>query len=207
LQTPLHVASYKGHTGVVQVLLAHGAAPEALTKARARFQNAHPPAPRSPTNPRSQRRCTTLHLAAMTDVGLVVALLLSTGRVSTEDRDCCSSTPLHAAASHGAVAAATALLDAGADIEAVDERGQTAMHVAASLGHGGVVALLLRRGADPAARDRAGRTAQQLTDERAEAEALTARLGMDKGIPAVNTGRLRRFAAASPPATPRSRPV
>ena len=59
------------------------------------------------------------------------------------------------------VAAVRWLLDAGADVNAVDARGDTAMHGAAYMNHPAVVRLLAERGADPAvwdAKNDAGRT-------------------------------------------------
>ena len=69
-------------------------------------------------------------------------------------------TPLHRAASfNGNLAFITALLDAGADIEAQDEHGETPLHRAAASSYeaAGVTALL-DAGADIEARDRWGRT-------------------------------------------------
>ncbi|KKA22960.1 hypothetical protein T310_3011 [Rasamsonia emersonii CBS 393.64] len=57
-------------------------------------------------------------------------------------------TALHLGASKGHVDAVQALIDYGADIDAVDGFGRTALHHAALNGHLPVVALLLQNGAD-----------------------------------------------------------
>lgn len=62
----------------------------------------------------------------------------------------CASGPLIlGAASQGDRAKVTALLDAGADVNATDSRGNTALYFAAMRGHTELAALLLERGADP----------------------------------------------------------
>ncbi|MGZ5871321.1 MAG: ankyrin repeat domain-containing protein [Bradyrhizobium sp.] len=55
------------------------------------------------------------------------------------------------------------LLDAGAHIDARDDRGRTALMIAAEGGRAEVANLLLARGADPALRDKAGKRAADLT--------------------------------------------
>jgi len=76
-------------------------------------------------------------------------------------RDSDESTPLHCAAWKGHVEVASALLDAGADIEASNQNdhwGTTPLHAAAHGNQRAVVELLLRRGANVAALNPHGRT-------------------------------------------------
>ena len=107
----------------------------------------------------------------------VIRALLAAGAdhaVTTDD----GTTPLMAAAglgqctndytlrrgrrSRGAEAAVASLLDAGADIDAVNEGDFSALHGAAFRGLNEVVGLLVERGADIDARDFRGRTAYRL---------------------------------------------
>ena len=67
-------------------------------------------------------------------------------------------TALMYAARQGARAAVTALVDAGASLDAVDPDGSTALALATINGHADVVAVLLERGANPNVADRAGMT-------------------------------------------------
>lgn len=63
------------------------------------------------------------------------------------------------AAYSGRAPAVTALINAGADVNARDDNGWTALVHAASRGQTKVVSLLLKAGADPNIRTRDGRTA------------------------------------------------
>ena len=65
-----------------------------------------------------------------------------------------ADTPLHSAAGTGDTAALTALLDAGADPDALDSLGAyTPLHYAARYGHAAAISALLDAGADPNACD------------------------------------------------------
>jgi hemoglobin len=67
-------------------------------------------------------------------------------------------TALHMAARRGNTAVAGALLDAGAEIEARDTKGETPLRRAVNCRHQPVVRLLMERGANPHAPDRRGVT-------------------------------------------------
>jgi 26S proteasome non-ATPase regulatory subunit 10 len=64
----------------------------------------------------------------------VVQLLLS-NHPDVQARDAMGWTPLIIAAAAGQVEAVTALLDAGAKVDATNDKGQTALHYAASKGN------------------------------------------------------------------------
>jgi len=68
-------------------------------------------------------------------------------------------TPLMFAARQGAIAAARALADGGADLDAVDPDGVPALTVAILNAHYDLAAMLVERGADPNVADQTGRTA------------------------------------------------
>lgn len=59
----------------------------------------------------------------------------------------------------GEVGNAKRLIDAGADVEVLNERGWPALYLAAFHGHGDIVAALLRAGANPNTREPEGQTA------------------------------------------------
>ena len=108
--TPLHWAARAGAMRCVELLLRRGADP----------------------NPVNASRRVPLHLAAEVDggeQGAVIALLASHGAdVNAQDRK--GRTPLHRATYEGRVAAAEALLEAGADPAVPNKRGKTAFEIA-----------------------------------------------------------------------------
>jgi ankyrin repeat protein len=67
-------------------------------------------------------------------------------------------TPLHMSARRGTIAIAEALLDAGADIEAKDKKGETPLRRAVNCGHDRMARLLVARGANPQSKDSIGRS-------------------------------------------------
>ena len=71
-------------------------------------------------------------------------------------------TLLHIAASEGHVEGCKALLDVGADINAVDSKGKTPLHYAVENGHMEVIKLLVERKADLSIKDENGNAAYQL---------------------------------------------
>src|SRR5271165_7686713 len=81
------------------------------------------------------------------------------GKASAAVRDEFGRAPLSYAAEAGSVAAATALLELGADIAAKDKAGTTALMIAAERPETAVLELLLEHGADPQATDAEKRTA------------------------------------------------
>lgn len=67
--------------------------------------------------------------------------------------------PLHYASDAGSIAAASLLLDRGADVNGRSHVGDTPLMVACESGHVEIVRYLLSRGADPSLRDSCGATA------------------------------------------------
>jgi ankyrin repeat protein len=74
-----------------------------------------------------------------------------------------------------AIEVAKLLLDAGAAIDAVDNRGRSALMIAAERGDGAVVEFLLSRGADPSIADHSGKRAFELAASEGVREKLRAK--------------------------------
>lgn len=90
-----------------------------------------------------------------------VRTLLDTDLTLINALDTDGSTPLHCAAWKGHEEVATALLDAGADVNAHNQNthwGTTPLHAAAHANNTAIVRLLLARGADKEAEDSSGKT-------------------------------------------------
>ncbi|XP_045625441.1 oxysterol-binding protein-related protein 1 [Procambarus clarkii] len=166
--TPLHLASYFGHGGVVEVLLQHGAAIDELNDAGD----------------------TPLHKAALTNREDVVLLLLEHGasvsiingeglRPSDLPRDpqvtklivAAEKTEqrrkeerlLHHAREGKAEEVTNLLRETGApNVNCVDSLGNTSLHCAAYRGHIDVAVVLLQNGCDPSIRNLNSQTAYEL---------------------------------------------
>ncbi|TYZ61650.1 hypothetical protein PybrP1_010649 [[Pythium] brassicae (nom. inval.)] len=119
-QTPLHVASRKGHAAVVELLLRHGAV----------------------ANLQDDEGNTALHGAGAPDVARI--LLTSAFKTNPNIPNRRGQTPLHVAAAAGSVAVVDLLIRSGCQQDIVDDQGQTAFHVAAAHGHTAVALVLLR---------------------------------------------------------------
>jgi ankyrin repeat protein len=117
---------------------------------------------------------TALHFAAFFGQPDAAKLLIERGA----DIHAVASTfgnvqPLHSAVASGNVEAALALLAAGADPNARQERGFTPLHGAAQNGDRMLVDALLERGADPAATNDEGKAAADFAAEAGHEELAT----------------------------------
>ncbi|KAL3673415.1 hypothetical protein V7S43_001127 [Phytophthora oleae] len=118
-QTPLHIASRKGHRAVVELLLQHNAA----------------------SNLPDEEGNTALHYAS--NIETVEVLLNSAFRTNANIPNRRGRTPLHIAAARGDVAVVAYLIRHGAEQDIVDDQGQNAFHHAAANGHTAVTLVLL----------------------------------------------------------------
>ena len=116
--TPLHYASQKGHTAVVELLLAAGADVTAV----------------------SGFNMTALHFASLNGHKAVVKLLLAAG--ADVHAVSIGRTPLHLASQKGHGAVAELLLTAGADVTAVNRSNMTPLQFATQKGHEAVANLI-----------------------------------------------------------------
>jgi ankyrin repeat protein len=101
-----------------------------------------------------------LGLAAFYGHEKAVRLLLARGASpNLAARNAMKVAAIHAASAAGSVPIALALIEAGADVNAVQQAGFTPLHAAAMTGQLDLAKLLLDRGADPNAKTDDGRTA------------------------------------------------
>jgi ankyrin repeat protein len=130
-ETPLQVASRRGHADVAQLLLEHGA--DADTQ--------------------DDKNCTSLVQASKDGHVEVVRLLLEHG-ADTEARDNDGWSPLDRASKEGHVEVARVLLEHGADVNAKDENNWAPLHNARGEE---ITRFLIKHGADANALDIKGR--------------------------------------------------
>jgi ankyrin repeat protein/pimeloyl-ACP methyl ester carboxylesterase len=121
--TPLHLASYRGHSKLVALTLSWNAS----------------------TNLKDSKKRTPLHRAAECGHDDVVKMLLA-GSASVVECDSKHRTAFFIACARGWKLTATILWQAGSNLMHEDEQGQTALHAAAKTGHQSVVEMLLCAG-------------------------------------------------------------
>jgi len=156
--TALHAAAYNGNDKLVAALLAHGAEADAVDTTG-----------KSPAI-----------YAAARGYAEVVERLLAAG-IDPKRRYGNDLTLLMWAAGHSndtprqdGLATLRLVVAAGAEIDAVDNRGWSALMIAAERGHGEAADLLLASGADPNIADPGGRSAADLTSDTALRDRLLA---------------------------------
>jgi uncharacterized protein len=157
--TPIAAAAFKGNGRIVDQLMARGADPDVMDATGK----------------------AAMTYAAGRGFALIVRRLLEAGvgagRAYGNDL-----TPLMWAAgpedgvgTRAAVEVVELLLDAGAPIDATDNRGRTALMIAAELGHATIVEVLLDRGADRTVADKSGKRAADLAADASVRDKLLAR--------------------------------
>ena len=154
-ETPLMAALYRGHTAVVELLIAAGAPLDifaaAATGRRAELEAA---LTQSGVDKISYDGWTALHLAAFFGHTDAVRLLLDAAApVNAISENSLRNTALHAATAGQHRDAALLLIERGADVHAADAGGHTPLHIAAENGLAEVVKALIAAGADPHAVD------------------------------------------------------
>ena len=86
-------------------------------------------------------------------------------RIALDSHDCDGETPLHVLLWRGDASGAKALIEAGANVNAVGDMGQTPLHVAVGKSMQDVVEALLMAGADPDRRSEFGQTPREIAQE------------------------------------------
>jgi ankyrin repeat protein len=157
--TPVSAAAFRGNDALVEALLAHGAADR---------------------EPDQTGKTPIVYAAAAARFDVVTRLLAR--RIDVNSRYPNDLTvlmwacgPDESAPEAEAIKVVQRLLDAGAAIEARDDRGRTALMIAAEGGHAGIVDVLLAHGADASLKDKAGKRAGDLTVLTALRERLAVR--------------------------------
>jgi ankyrin repeat protein len=124
--TPLHLASFFGHTRITEMLLGQGAD----VAARSRNSNGNAP----------------LHAALAGNHKMVAGLLVGAG-ADVNAPDAAGWRPLHLAAANNNIDAMKALIAQGAEVAAANGEGQTPLSLAQEKNHREAAALLRRHGA------------------------------------------------------------
>ncbi|XP_038616883.1 ankyrin repeat domain-containing protein 6 isoform X2 [Tachyglossus aculeatus] len=135
-RTPLHLAAYKGHLPVVQILLKAGC----------------------DLDIQDDGDQTALHRAAVVGNTDVIATLVQEGcALDRQDKD--GNTALHEASWHGFSQSAKLLVKAGANVLARNKAGNTALHLACQNNHSQSTRVLLLGGSRADLKNNAGDTA------------------------------------------------
>lgn len=124
--TPLHLASFFGHTRIAEMLLGQGAD----VAARSRNSNGNAP----------------LHAALAGNHKMVAGLLVGAG-ADVNAPDAAGWRPLHLAAANNNIDAMKALIAQGAEVAAANGEGETPLSLAQEKNHREAAALLRRHGA------------------------------------------------------------
>ncbi|OAA61406.1 ankyrin repeat-containing domain protein [Cordyceps fumosorosea ARSEF 2679] len=148
--TPLAVAAYYGHHGLIEFLVSHGA-------------RVNEPYPAWLFQYRCQQTTALLAAAVKGHTATVKVLLTCGADVEFENK--AGQSALFCAAESGHADVVQCLIDGGADIEARNRELTTPLITACEGGHVEVVRLLLAHGADVEAADMRGKTAMRVAAE------------------------------------------
>jgi uncharacterized protein len=173
--SPLLIALYYGEPEIAAALVLRGC-PVNLWEAAALgdLPRLHRHVDAGPADVRalSHDGWTPLHLAAHFGHAKAVQFLISRGAdVHARSTNDLANAPLHAALAGRSLECARALLDAGADPNAVEHGGFAPLHQAAETGDLGLIRLLLERGAHKHVLDDEGRRPRDLAAAKDHAEA------------------------------------
>ncbi|CAB1350814.1 unnamed protein product [Coregonus sp. 'balchen'] len=138
--SPLLLASERGHTEVVRILLQNHARVDVFDEDIADILLSH----KAFVNAKTKLGLTPLHLGAQNGSASLVRLLVETHLASIDALSLSKQTPLHLAAISGQLDVCSSLLHLRADITATDIHGQTPLHLAAENDHSEVVKLFLK---------------------------------------------------------------
>jgi uncharacterized protein len=189
--SPLAAAAFRGNERIVELLLSGGADPDHV--------DATGKAP--------------IVYAAARGFALIVRRLLDAG-VDAKAHYGNDLTALMWAAGHedgvgatAAVAVTELLIERGAAVDAVDNRGRTAVMIAAERGDPAALETLLTHGADRELRDKAGKTARDLAPNDSVREKLATYLGPRASRPHLNKPQEPQERAGGTPAVPERKDV
>ena len=148
--TPLIVAIMKDHSRMVDILLEAGADP----------------------NVAMRMGMTPLHHAIVKDLKQIVFLLLDAGADPNTRDGFDAPAILYAVSGDGTIL--RRLIEAGADVNGTDGKGNTALHAIAMVdaARESNITILLEAGADPSLRDENGKTALELAREEGREEVV-----------------------------------
>jgi ankyrin repeat protein len=160
-ESPLHYAAYYNRGAMIEALAAFGADLDARDHAgMTPFDLASRHGRMAAASVFSRLGAREGGLMAAVNAGDLIRVRTLIGEGANVNESDLAGSPLHLAAAKGFVAIAAALLDAHADIEAMEyPSGLRPLHLAAIVNDAPVAALLLESGADLEARDALGRTA------------------------------------------------
>ena len=180
--TPLHLACSKGNQESVKVLIALGAAIEnknedEMTPFLLAAENGHADVVewlldkfetnKHLLNDTDEGENSALHLAASRNLSKTVEVLLN-HKADFRKRNMKGQTPLDCAAANGSYKCALKILDAGAEIDSIEQKRNghlTPLQLTAKEGHANVTKLLLERGAKVTSRTWDEKSALELAIE------------------------------------------
>ena len=169
--TPLHWAAKYLHHEIMELLLQHGANPQARSRQGNTPLHVATSMRRATTkmlellfqkgasvNAKNLQGWTPLHWAAWHGRSDMAEWLLRHGANPNVKESNGGMTPLHGATRHMRTATVQLLLENGADVNMEDHAGETALHAVVDVDHLEIGSLLLEHGADPNSQTKVGTT-------------------------------------------------